>query len=154
MRAKDIMKRNVVFVKTHDSIQEVVSVLMQNHISGVPIVDKENKLIGIVTEKDLVTKEKGLNISSYMEFVSSILFVDGRADKQIGERDLAEDIRTRTAKDIMSSPVYSVHAEATLEEIVTLMINRHINRIPVIDHHNKLVGIIGRSDLLPALINR
>lgn len=150
MRAKDIMKRNVVFVKTHDSIQEVVSVLMQNHISGVPIVDKENKLIGIVTEKDLVTKEKGLNISSYMEFVSSILFIDGH----INGRDLAEDMRTRTAMDIMSSPVYSVHAEATLEEIATLMINRHINRIPVIDHHNKLVGIIGRSDLLPALINR
>ena len=66
MRAKDIMSNNVIFVKKEDKLKEVVGVLMQNHVSGVPVIDHDNQLIGIVTEKDLVTKEKGLNISSYM----------------------------------------------------------------------------------------
>lgn len=148
MRAKDIMCINVIFVKKEDRLNEVVSVLMQNHVSGVPVIDHDNHLIGMVTEKDLVTKEKGLNISSYMEFVASILFVDG---KKLW-KETSKDFRFLTAEDIMTSPVYSVRMEATIEEIVSLMMNRHINRIPVIDDENRLVGIIGRSDLLPILI--
>lgn len=148
MRAKDIMSNNVIFVKKEDKLNEVVSVLMQNHVSGVPVIDHDNHLIGMVTEKDLVTKEKGLNISSYMEFVASILFVDGKTPWKGTNKDLQH----LTAKDIMTAPVYAVRLEATIEEIVSLMMNRHINRIPVIDDENRLVGIIGRSDLLPILI--
>ena len=57
-----------------------------------------------------------------------------------------------TASDIMSSPVYAVHLDATIGEIASIMMNRRINRIPVINERNQLVGIIGRSDLLPTLI--
>lgn len=149
MRAKDIMSNNVIFVKKEDKLKEVVGVLMQNHVSGVPVIDHDNQLIGIVTEKDLVTKEKGLNISSYMEFVANILFIDG---KKTLFKETSKDLQFLTAKDIMTAPVYSVREEATIAEVVSLMMNRHINRIPVIDDENKLVGIIGRSDLLPILI--
>lgn len=148
MRAKDIMCHNVIFVRKEDRLNEVVSVLMQNHVSGVPVIDQDNHLIGMVTEKDLVTNEKGLNISSYMEFVASILFVDGKKLWQ----ETSRDFRYLTAQDVMTTPVYSVRMEATIEEVVSLMMNRHINRIPVIDGQSRLVGIIGRSDLLPILI--
>ncbi len=149
MRAKDVMKRQVVFVEVDDVLEKVVSVLMQNHVSGVPVVDKNNQLVGIVTEKDLMTKKMGLNISSYMEFVTSILLVDGKKLLAVSQ----ENVLAMTAGDIMSTPVYSVRQEATIEEIVSLMMNRHINRIPVIDQKNKLVGIIGRNDLLPILMS-
>lgn len=148
MRAKDVMMRNVIYIKKEDRLNEIISVLRQNHVSGVPVLDKDNHLVGMVTEKDLVTKEKGLNISSYMEFMASILVVDG--DKLAGVS--RKRIEGLTASDVMSTPVYAVHLEATIEEIVSIMMNRHINRIPVIDKENKLVGIIGRSDLLPILI--
>ncbi|MBE6023612.1 MAG: CBS domain-containing protein [Cellulosilyticum sp.] len=148
MRAKDVMIKNVIFIKKEDKLEEIISVLMQNHVSGVPVLDKENHLVGMVTEKDLVTKEKGLNISSYMEFMASIFFIDGKLLRSVNKKK----IETLTAADVMSTPVYAVHLEATIEEIVSLMMNRHINRIPVIDKENKLVGIIGRNDLLPILI--
>lgn len=148
MRAKDVMMRNVIYIKKEDRLNEIISVLRQNHVSGVPVLDKDNHLVGMVTEKDLVTKEKGLNISSYMEFMASILVVDG--DKLAGVS--RKRIEGLIASDVMSTPVYAVHLEATIEEIVSIMMNRHINRIPVIDKENKLVGIIGRSDLLPILI--
>lgn len=148
MRAKDIMIQDVIFIRKEDKLDEIISVLMQNHISGVPVIDQDNRLVGMVTEKDLVTKEKGLNISSYMEFMASILFIDGNKLANVSKKK----IQTLTAQEVMSTPVYAVHLEATIEEIVSLMMNRHINRIPVIDKESKLVGIIGRSDLLPILI--
>lgn len=148
MRAKDVMRSNVVFVKKEDKLNDVIGVLLQHHVSGVPVVDKDNHLLGIVTERDLVTKEKCLNISSYMEFVASILFVDGKKP----ETKMCRNLQHLTAKDIMTAPVYAVRMEATIEEIVSLMMNRHINRIPVIDDDDRLVGIIGRNDLLPILI--
>lgn len=148
MRAKDIMKKNVIYISKDEKVKEIVSILMQNHVSGVPVVDHNKQLIGIVTEKDLITKEKGLNVSSYMEFIASILFVDG----EIKYKGNYQNLRYLTATDIMSSPVYAVHLNATLDEIASVMVNRHINRIPVIDEEKRLVGIIGRSDLLPTLL--
>lgn len=148
MRAKDIMMQDVIFIRKENKLDEIISVLMQNHISGVPVIDQDKHLVGMVTEKDLVTKEKGLNISSYMEFMASILFIDGNKLANVSKKK----IQTLTAQEVMSTPVYAVHLEATIEEIVSLMMNRHINRIPVVDKESKLVGIIGRSDLLPILI--
>lgn len=148
MRAKDIMKKNVIFVSKEERVKTIVSILMQNHVSGVPVVDTNNRLIGIVTEKDLITKEKGLNISSYMEFVANIVFIDGEIQHEHKYRHL----NYLTASDIMSSPVYAVHMDATVGEIASIMVNRRINRIPVINEKKQLVGIIGRSDLLPTLI--
>lgn len=148
MRAKDIMCPRVVFVNKEDSLNEVISTLIQNHVSGVPVLDHNSYLVGIITERDLVTHKKGFNISSYMEFVASILSIDGK--KLLGDK--YETLHTLTAYDVMTTPVYAVPQDATIEEIVTLMMNRHINRIPVIDEEHKLVGIIGRNDLLPILI--
>ena len=148
MRAKDIMKKNVIFVSKEERVKTIVSILMQNHVSGVPVVDTNNRLIGIVTEKDLITKEKGLNISSYMEFVANIVFIDG----EIQHHHRYRHLNYLTASDIMSSPVYAVHVDATIGEIASIMVNRRINRLPVINEKNQLVGIIGRSDLLPTLI--
>lgn len=148
MRAKDVMIKNVIFIKKDDKLDEIISVMMKNHVSGVPVIDKDNHLVGMVTERDLMTKDKKFNISSYMELRASILFIDGKSAEGISQKKSD----TLTAADIMSTPVYAVHLEATIEEIVSLMMNRHINRIPVIDKENKLVGIIGRSDLLPVLI--
>lgn len=148
MRAKDVMIRNVIFVNKEDKLDQVISVLMKNHVSGVPVVDKDNHLVGIVTQKDLVTKENGINISSYITLMESILLVDEKTTNQA----VSKKLEGLTAADVMSTPVYAVHLETTIEEIVTLMMNRHINRIPVVDRENQLVGIIGRNDLLPILI--
>ena len=149
MNAKDIMKKNVIFVQEDESIKDVLEVLMKNNISGVPVVDKNKHVVGVVTEKDLITKEKGLNIPSYIEFVTSILFIDGDLKYNTNH----EKIITLTAKEIMSSPAYTVYLDASIEEITSIMVNRRINRVPVVDKERRLVGIIGRGDLLPILIN-
>jgi CBS domain-containing protein len=148
MRASDIMRKGVVFVNEDDSIEDVLKILMKNNVSGVPVINKDKKVLGVVTEQDLITKEKGLNIPSYIEFVASILFIDGNLKYNTDH----EKIITLTAKEIMSAPAYTVYLDASIEEIASVMVNRRINRVPVIDKDRKLIGIIGRSDLLPILI--
>ena len=150
MRAKDIMQRQVIFVRNEEVLMEVINILMQHQISGVPVINENNQLVGVVSEKDLMTKEQGLNISSYMTVMTSILSIDGK--KQLIQS--RERLQKATAEEVMSTPAFAVHEDATVEEIVSLMMNRRINRIPVIDNDNKLIGIIGRTDLLPLLINR
>ncbi len=150
MYAKDIMITDVICVRKEDALTQVMSVLMKNHVGGVPVVDDDNKLVGMVTEKDLVTSENGLNISSYMEFMTSILLLDGKNPDTFD----IQRFNSMTAQDIMSTHVYAVQSAATVEEIASLMMNRHINRIPVVDENNTLLGIIGRSDLLPILIKQ
>ena len=92
MRAKDVMIENVIFINKEDKLDEIISVLMQNHVSGVPVIDKDNHLVGMVTEKDLVTKEKGLNISSYMEFMASILFIDGKLLRNVNKKKIGDEV--------------------------------------------------------------
>ena len=150
MRAKDIMKKQVISVKNEQLLKDALDILMTHQISGVPVIDDRNRLVGVLSEKDFLTKERELNISSYIQLMTSILTIDGK--KQAAEN--SEILQLTKVKHVMSTPAFAVHSDATIEEIVSLMMNRHINRIPVVDEKNEIIGIIGRRDLLPLLINR
>ncbi len=149
MRAVDIMKREVISVGQDESLIDVLTVLLENNISGVPVVNEKQEIVGILTEKDLITNRKVWNIPSYIEYIQSILSIDGKLQQL-----KMEPVQKLSAKDIMSSPVYTVGVGSSIEEIVCIMVNRRINRIPVVDKKRRIVGIIGRSDLLPLLINQ
>ncbi len=150
MYAKDIMKRQVISVKNDELLKDALNILMKHQISGVPVVDDTNRLVGVLSEKDFLTKERELNISSYTHLMTSILTIDGK--KQLLEH--SDRLHSTKVKHVMSAPAFAVHSDATIEEVVSLMMNRHINRIPVIDEKSNIIGIIGRRDLLPLLINR
>ncbi|MGL4737768.1 MAG: CBS domain-containing protein, partial [Cellulosilyticaceae bacterium] len=145
MRAHDLMQRNVIYVHEEDLLEDVIRVLRTNRVGGVPVVDHEKRLVGIVTERDLVVKDSRMHIPSYIAFSRSILSIE-----EIGcKEEYFKCMIRKKAKEIMSTPVYAVHQRASLSEVASMMVNRHINRVPVVDHNNQLVGIIGRSDLLP-----
>lgn len=150
MHAYDLMQRNVICVHEEDCVEDVIRVLRTNKISGVPVVDYQQRLVGIVTEHDLMTKDTQMHNPSYMTFSRSILSIE-----EIGcKEEYFKCMIRKKAKEIMSTPVYAVHQRASLGEVASMMVNRHINRVPVVDHNNQLVGIIGRSDLLPLLIDK
>jgi CBS domain-containing protein len=151
MRAMDVMTTNVVTVGPSTSVQEVAKILSDQGISGVPVVDADNRVLGIVSEGDLLHRiETG---------------TERRPDRRTGRRrswwldtigrdeELARDYvksHGRTAGDVMTREVVSVNDTTELADVATLLETKRIKRVPVLKD-GKLVGIVSRANLVRAL---
>lgn len=143
MNAGDVMTREVLSVTPETRVPEIVKLLLTRGISGVPVVDANGKVVGVVSEGDLLRRAE---LGTQKERGSWTQFFTGTAT-------LAEDyIRSHGAQaaDVMSRDVLSVRADAPLSKIADLMEDHHIRRVPVVDENGKLVGIISRANLLRA----
>src|SRR6266498_1506820 len=135
----DIMTRDVVSVHTDTPVGEVVRLLIDRDFRAIPVMDADERLVGIITNRDLV--ERG-GLSARVE----LLAVLGGAAL---ERELSTSgARERTAADVMTPQVVSVSPDAALDEAAHLMAERHIKRLPVVDETGRLVGILSRLDVL------
>ena len=151
MRAMDVMTTNVITVSPDTSVQEVAKILSERSISGVPVVDAQNRLVGIVSEGDLLHRVE--------------MGTDRRPDRRTGRRrswwldtvgsdeELARAYvksHGRTARDVMTSEVTSVSETTELADIANLLETKRIKRVPVV-RDGKLVGIVSRANLVRAL---
>ncbi len=138
MTAKDIMTKNVVTVKKDTPVEEIINVLLTKGISGVPVIDDENNLVGVVSEADLIYKEKSvLPISSYLN------------NKKKFMKDYRKVFATK-ADEIMTANVITATEDTTVEELATVMLEKRIKRIPIVQN-KKLVGIVSRADIIKTL---
>ncbi|MTI71499.1 MAG: CBS domain-containing protein [Firmicutes bacterium] len=144
MKAKDIMTRNVITVRADDTIENVTNLLLEHDISGVPVVDDEKKVIGIVSETDLIYKDKNIDIPAYFPFLGGYILLESmkKFEKQL------KKMAGYKVKDIMSEKVITINESKEIREVVNTMLNNNINRIPVVNDDEKVVGIIARSDVL------
>ena len=151
MRAMDVMTTNVITVSPDTSVQEVAKILSERSISGVPVVDAQNRLVGIVSEGDLLHRVETGTERRKEERA-------GRRrswwlDAIVSDRELARDyVRShgRTVRDIMTRDVVSVSDTTELADIATLLETKRIKRVPVV-RDGKLVGIVSRANLVRAL---
>jgi CBS domain-containing protein len=151
MRAMDVMTTNVITVDPDTSVQDVAALLSERGISGVPVVDTDNRVIGIVSEGDLLHRvETG---------------TERRPDRATGRRrswwldtigrdeELARDYvksHGRTVRDVMTREVISVGDTTELADIASLLETKRIKRVPVVKD-GKLVGIVSRANLVRVL---
>jgi CBS domain-containing protein len=144
-RAKDIMTRDVITVTKDQTVNQVIEILMDKNISGLPVVDENGNVIGIVTEGDLIYRSKKLEIPRYFTILDSYIFLDNT-------KKMEEQIRKMVGyrvEDIMTKNVVVVDSEETVEEIATIMTKKNVNRVPVIKD-GMLVGIVTRRDIIRA----
>lgn len=149
MLAKDIMTRDVIVVSPEDNVNLVMQMLVDNRISGVPVVDSENHLLGVVTEKDLMVKAKELKVPFYLTVFDSIIYLEN-------PNKFKEEMKKYTAhrvKDVMTTPVISAEEDTTVSDIVELLTEHNINRVPIV-RRGKVVGIVTRNDILKALVKK
>jgi CBS-domain-containing membrane protein len=143
--AKDIMTKDVITVKPEATVEELARLLMEHKISGVPVVDDKKKIIGIVTENDLIRKNKRLHIPTVIRlFDAYILLGSGKAEEEI--RKMA----ATTVDEICTKKVLSIKEETSLEDIATIMAEQHIHLLPVLSG-NTVVGIVGKADMVRAI---
>lgn len=145
LKAKDIMTKEVITVKPEATVEELARLLMNNKISGVPVTNDYKKLIGIVTENDLITQNKRLHIPTVIRlFDAFILLGSGRMEEEI--RKMA----ATTVNEICTKKVVSITEETTLDEIATIMAEQHVHLLPVL-RENMVVGIVGKADMVRAM---
>ena len=148
-KAKDIMTTDVIVAKKGDTISKVANILISGKIGGMPVVDDNNKVIGVISETDIIKKEKKAHSTPFINVLEGIIFLDN-FNKM--EKDLKE-ISAYKVEDLMSNNIITVNEDDTFDNIANLMINKSINRVPVVDKENKLKGIICRYDIIRAMYN-
>ncbi|NMB34664.1 MAG: CBS domain-containing protein [Firmicutes bacterium] len=149
---KEMMTSPVVSVKHDMSLKELVKILDDNIFSGLPVIDEKEKIIGIISEKDVMKYTQWI-IGQPLKDPVKILEDDNEATYVTGQRgvDVIELVASATAETIMTQEVVIVSEETPVLEIVRLMNRKEINRIPVTDETGKLKGIVTRADILKML---
>lgn len=143
MQARDVMTRKVVSVAPETPVADIARLLAERHISGVPVLDAEGELLGIVSEGDLMRRletGEGGRRSWWLDLLTS---PEGRAERYV-------KMHGRTARDVMTARPLTVAEDAPLAAIARLLEEHHIKRVPVVEA-GKVVGIVSRADLLRAL---
>jgi len=147
MRAADVMTTNVITVDPDTSVQALATLLSERGISGVPVVDRDNRLIGIVTEGDLLHRaETGTERRTERR---RSRWLDAIGSDQEAARDYVK-AHGRIVREIMTRDVISVSDTTDLGDVATLLETKRIKRVPVL-HDGKLVGIVSRANLVRAL---
>ncbi|WP_213736935.1 CBS domain-containing protein [Bradyrhizobium sp. dw_411] len=143
MRAHHIMTRKVISVSPDTSVVEAANTMLQQHISGLPVVNEAGKLVGIVSEGDFLRRVEIGTGRKHRRWLN-LLFGPGRA-----AADFVHE-QGRKVGEIMTPDPLTVTEDATLENIVEVMEKNHVKRLPVV-RGDQLVGIVTRANLLQAL---
>lgn len=150
LKAKEIMTKEVITVRKDSKVEDVAKILLENRIGGLPVTDEENRVVGIVSETDLLNKEKHLEMPPYITFMESYIFL-GSMKKF--ESDLKK-LSATTVDQIMSEEVVVVEEDEEISEIVNLMLESNVNRVPVVDKEGRIQGIICRYDVIKSMFNK
>ncbi|MHB1390871.1 MAG: CBS domain-containing protein [Thermoleophilia bacterium] len=145
LTAADIMQPEVITISEDATVQELAKLLARKKISGAPVVDEKSRVVGIVSEGDLVAIDADIHFPHYIELLGNIIYLESIKKYE----DRLEKAAAGQVRDIMTTDVLTVQKSAPLSEIATLMIDRQVNRIPVVDG-DVLVGIITRADIVRA----
>jgi CBS domain-containing protein len=151
LRARDIMTANIVSVAETATVRELVALLQDHQISGVPVVNARGKITGVVSVSD-VAAASGEVTAIAPEVASPEFYVHGWEDKINPDelRQLRVEDEGLLVKDIMTARVYTVAADAPITEVARTMVDGHVHRLLVGDR-DKLVGIVSTLDLLRSI---
>ncbi len=141
---KDIMTKNVITIDKNATVGELSKLLIKNKISGIPVVDDNNNLVGIATDADIIIQESDLPLP--LSFSHAFL---QKYESYV--KSTKEYLKTKV-ENIMTKGLKTIYEDDTITKAVNIIINNDINRIPVVDKNNRLKGIITRADIIKFMI--
>ena len=143
----DTMTRDPIVVRPDTSLQEAIRILAKQRISGLPVVDAEGKLVGVISDSDLLWQETGVEPPPYIMLLDSIIYLENPATY---EKDLRKAMGL-TVGEVMSNKPITVKPDKSLRDAAKQMQAHHIHRLPVLDDNGKLVGILSRGDIIRSM---
>ena len=147
LTARDIMTKDVITVSEETSVTELAKLFTSNSISGAPVLSSDGKLTAVVTESDLIDQSKKLHIPTVITILDSVFYLEN-PDKMEHEM---KKMTGSTVADICSGPATTISSDTPLDEIATIMAEKHIHTLPVVDEET-LMGVIGKRDIIKTLL--
>ena len=132
----DLMTRDVTTVQEDTPFKEIAGILTEQEISALPVLDSSGRLVGLVSEADLIRKE------------AAQADPEGRGPMPRSASEFEPGVAAATARDVMSAPVRTAHSGWSVVEAARAMRDHHVKRLPVVDDTDRVVGIVSRRDLL------
>jgi CBS domain-containing membrane protein len=139
--AAEIMTADVVTVKPDTPVAEVAEAMGKQGVSGVPVVDAGQKVVGVISEKDFLTRMGVKDAKNFMSLVAGCLKTRGC---------VALPIKVALARDLMSAPAVTVTPDTPVRDIAALFTHKGINRVAVTDPAGRLLGLVSRGDIVKA----
>ncbi len=142
--AGEIMTRDVISVKAGLDLHEAGRMLIKHKISGMPVVDEENRVIGMISQADLLAMAGIPRGHIFNDVVMKYILAKPTPHHRTGH----------TVKDVMSTSIITASIETTAKKIATVLDRKGISRVPVVDKENKLIGIVSRGDIVRVLCEK
>ncbi|MBF0097842.1 MAG: CBS domain-containing protein [Magnetococcales bacterium] len=146
MLVKEVMVSNVRTVRKDDTIRSVAATICTNKISGMPVVDDDNRLLGIITEKDILNAL----LPNYSDFLDDPV----RARDFLAMENSYQEVLSRTVANLMTKRVFTVSSDEPIMQAASKMALHRFRRIPVVEDHDKLAGIVSLGDIHKAIFKR
>lgn len=143
LKAVDIMKRDVITVPPEMTVEALGRLFIEKNISGAPVVDAAGRLVGIVTENDLISRNKRIHIPTMLRIFDAVIPLEG-------SESVEEEIKRMSSKlvsEICTKEVITVSEDTPLDEMATLMSERNVHLLPVVVA-GKVVGVVGKHEVI------
>lgn len=146
MKVRDYMTADVISVDRRANVAEIASLLKKHRITGVPVLDAEKRLLGLVTHEELIN----IFIPHYLHMFDELAFLDDLGE--IEAQTMAEIEPTLfLAEDVMVTDLITATPETSVMKVAALMLNRKLVLVPVVDSEGRVVGVMSRNDVSSAL---
>lgn len=150
IRARDIMTSKVITVTEHDTLKEAIELLSTHRFGGLPVVDENRKLIGVISVTDIVRYSEKIDVVPLINLSGWISpYADTKSMFYL--RKGQDAMQYTTVGEVMKRKIFTAKADESLNDIADLMKRRRINRVPIVDDEGKLIGIVTRSDIVQGI---
>jgi CBS domain-containing protein len=143
----DVMSREPITVRAETPLKEAIQILAERRISGLPVIDDTGKLVGIISETDLMWQETGVTPPAYIMFLDSVIYLKNPATY---DRDLHKALG-QTVGEVMSKNPVTISPDKSLREAARIMHDRSVHRLPVVEGDGQVIGILTRGDVIRAM---
>lgn len=147
LRVKDVMIKHVVAVNPDDLLHEALDLICENRVSALPVVDSRGHCLGMISTSDLI------DLTHELDDELQNLGRKGAAKPQWLIERLTRTLGSERVSEQMTPNVATIQQEASVSEAAAMMVRNRVHRLPVTDHHNRLLGIISTMDIMNVVAN-
>ncbi|MFO7803358.1 MAG: CBS domain-containing protein [Desulfovermiculus sp.] len=147
MKISEIMSTDIITVQPDTKISQAAKLLLDNHFNGLPVVDDENNLVGIICQSDLIVQQKKLPLPTVFTLLDGLIPLTSTSHLEKEVQKMA----ATTVEQAMTPDPTAVSPNTELEDVADMMVKNSFHTIPVVEE-GKLLGIVGKEDVLKTLI--